>query len=86
MIKNMTSESHQNVIPKQSPSVGNVYNVMPGQIKSGGASTPPPLKITQIFAYLRGFMNLEQNFKNKTLQPIGSSFSSDILIITKFDM
>ena len=36
--------------------------------------------------YLREFMSFQQNFKNKTLRPIDSSASGDILIITKFDM
>ena len=31
-------------------------------------------------------MSFSQNFKNKTFQPIGSSPSGDILIITKFDL
>ena len=44
------------------------------------------VKITHIFAYLREFRSFQRNFRNKTLQPIGSSTSGDILIITKFDV
>ena len=43
-------------------------------------------EITHIFAYLREFMSFWQNFKNKTIRPIDSSTSRDILIIIKSDV